>query len=75
MPKVAKNRSYNFWSVEELHRFLDIVEHSEPFKHYGPVQTTRLQRNAQGRSIRPKMDGYRLQEKLDLYHEKSCPFK
>lgn len=34
MPKVAKNRSYNFWSFEELHRFLDIVEHSEPFKHY-----------------------------------------
>lgn len=33
MPKVPKNRSQNFWTVSELHRFLNILAESEPFKH------------------------------------------
>ena len=34
MPKIKKTRSDNFWSLEELHHFLDIVKETEPFKHF-----------------------------------------
>lgn len=34
MPKIKKTRSDNFWSLEELHHFLDIVKKTEPFKHF-----------------------------------------
>lgn len=34
MPKIKKEKSNNFWSLDELHQFLNIVEDSEPYKHY-----------------------------------------
>ena len=34
MPKIKKTRSDNFWSLEELHHFLDIVKETESFKHF-----------------------------------------
>lgn len=34
MPKIKKEKSENFWSLEELHRFLKIVKEIEPYKHF-----------------------------------------
>lgn len=34
MPKIKKTASENYWSVSELHQFLQIILENEPYKHY-----------------------------------------
>ncbi|SRR3712207_4101517 len=34
MPKIKKTTSENYWSVSELHQFLQIILENEPYKHY-----------------------------------------
>lgn len=34
LPKIKKEKSKNFWSLEELHRFLKIVKEIGLYKHF-----------------------------------------